>query len=127
MKFKTLKIEKEFPKLDTRLQVIAYALDGYCIGNFGKEIFVTSVFRTNSATHARYCAFDMRIITSDGYIYFQEHEVEEIERFFKVVKYDLKRPKKPTFHPHPNRNNDGLHGHIQVYPGANKTIIDNGK
>lgn len=123
MKFKYSELADQFKKLDKRLQVIGYAIDGYCRHNFGIEITVTSVYRENSATHGKWCAFDMRIEPDDGVPIFTDAQIIELKIFTSTIKYDLKRPTKPTLYIHTNRSGKGKHCHIQVWPGSNQTIL----
>ncbi len=125
MKFKTAKLELEFIRLDKRLQIVGYALDGFCIGNFGIEIFITCIYRDDSPTHGNYCAFDFRIESGGGLILFTVDQQKKLKEFCKYIKYDLDRPSKPTLYIHENRDAPGIHGHAQVYPSKNETVIRN--
>lgn len=125
MKFKYPQLETEFVLLDKRCQVVGYAIDGYCRHNFGIEIMVTSVYRENSPTHSRYCAFDMRIKPDKGEQIFTDAQLIELKLFSKTIKYDMKRPTKPTLYIHSNRSGKGKHIHIQTYPGSKQTILGN--
>lgn len=123
MKFKYSELAAQFKSLDKRAQVIGYAIDGYCRHNFGIEITVTSVYREDSPTHGKYCAFDMRIEPDEGEPIFTDVQLIELKQFTKTIKYDLNRPTKPTLYIHPNRSGKGKHGHLQTWPGSNQTIL----
>lgn len=126
MKFKYPELADQFKLLDKRAQVIGYAIDGFCRGNFGIEIMVTSVYRENSPTHSKYCAFDTRVEPDEGESVFTDIQLIELKQFSETIKYDLNRPTKPTIYIHPNRSGKGKHIHCQVYPGSNKTVLVKG-
>ena len=123
MQFKDPLLANQFKFLDERCQVVGYAIDGYCRSNFGVEITVTSVYREDSPTHGKYCAFDMRIEPDEGEPLFTDAQLISLKNFTNTIKYDLKRPEKPTLYIHPNTSGKGKHGHVQVWPGSNKTIL----
>lgn len=125
MKFKYPELETEFVLLDKRLQVVGYAIDGYCRHNFGIEIMVVSVYRKYSETHGKWCAFDMRIEPDGGVPVFTDTQLIELKNFTSTIKYDLKRPTKPTLYIHANRSGKGKHIHCQVWPGSEQTVLSN--
>ncbi len=63
MKFKTGRQRREFDDvlLDSRLRVMAYALDGFSRRSFSKEILVTDVFRTGSEQRRYYKGVDVPV------------------------------------------------------------------
>lgn len=124
MKFKKTILVRQFERLDKRLQIIAYAIDGYCKHNFNIEILITSVYRKDSATHSRFCAFDFRIQSSTGIFVFTKEQLDQLKIFCKSIKYDTDRPAKPTLYIHENRHSNGIHSHVQVYPGKMITILN---
>ena len=62
MIFKTIAIKDSFPQLNPNLKVIAFAMDGYMRYHFATDLFITSMIRDNSKTHARGDAFDFRAV-----------------------------------------------------------------
>ena len=123
MRFKYSNLALEYSLLDKRLQVIGYAIDGYCRHNFGIEITVTSVYREDSPTHSRYCALDVRVKPDEGEALFTDAQIIELKQFSEIIVYDTDRPTKPTIYVHPNKSGKGKHIHIQVFPGKSETIL----
>ena len=109
--FKRKKFRSEFEDLDIRLVHIALALTGFVEYEFGKNLIITSVKRTDlNSTHGHRRALDFRISQRFGE-YFTEEEVELMRQFCKYYKYGNNRP---TLYVHENRGSQGLHGHLQV-------------
>ena len=54
IEFKTHNLELEFLNIDSRLQVIIYALSGFVSFNFGKNITLTELMRTQEMQDSYY-------------------------------------------------------------------------
>lgn len=132
IKFKFKYLEQEFKKLDTRLQVFLLALNGFCIGHFGKPLLITCLFRDDDGTHGQWCGGDFRIHQKNVAVpYFTPDQVKKIEVFCGMFIYDKTRLFRKVLFIHRNRINgiysddpkDGIHGHAQVCPWNNELII----
>ena len=111
MKFKHDHFEYEFEKLNIKLQIITYALDGFCLRKFNKELVITDIYRNNEASvHHYFRGLDYRIVTNAGNIHFTTSEVDEQEKFCKHFEYS--DGDKPTLLVHDAGS--GIHGHLQV-------------
>ena len=112
MKFKFDHFEYEFEKLNVRLQIITYALDGFCLRKFNKELVVTDIYRNNlGSVHYYFRGLDYRIVTQAGEIYFTTSEVDKQKEFCEKFAYQEGRD-LPTLLVHDSGS--GLHGHLQV-------------
>lgn len=110
IKFKRKKFRLQFEDLDVRLIHIAFALAGVVEYEFGKDLIITSVKRTDqNSTHGHKRALDFRISQRMGR-YFTEEEVDFMKVFCSYYKYGNARP---TLYVHENRRAVGLHGHLQ--------------
>ena len=116
--FKRKKFRSEFENLDTRLIHIAFSLSAVMEYEFGKDLVITSVFRSETnSTHKHYRAFDFRISQK-----FSTHFNEEEINFMKAYcSHYLYGGNKPTLYVHQNRLGGGKHGHVQV--NSSDTLI----
>ena len=111
IKFKRKKFRSEFEDLDVRLIHIAFALAGVVEYEFGKDLVITSVKRTDTnSTHGHRRALDFRVSTAMGK-YFTDEEVEFMKVFCSYYRYGNSRP---TLYVHENRMGQGNHGHLQT-------------
>lgn len=113
MKFKHDYFEHEFAKLNMKLQIITYALDGFCLRRFNKELVVTDIYRNNEkSVHCYFRGLDYRIKTNAGVVYFTAEQVEKQKEFCKHFEYQDDGRDLPTLLVHDSGT--GLHGHLQV-------------
>lgn len=129
-KHDNLKAEFADPRLDTRLRVIIYALAGFVYFNFGKNLTLTEIFRTQEmqdlyykddplykqkpflSVHQIWRAADISII------YFTEPEIADMAKFLAHFEYGKIDYNTAKFHD----IGLGKHLHIQVN-NLGKTVI----
>ena len=115
--FKTEQLKTQFEQLDDRLIHIAYALSGFCKQTMGKDFTVTSCFRDEiNSTHKYWRAIDIRVKQGSNDSLFDFQELKNIEKFLDHFIYDENRPLLKSYLIHANRNDGGLHLHLQVAP-----------
>lgn len=131
--FKTDDLKNQFSdeKLDMRLRVILYALAGFVYHNFGKNITITEVFRTQEmqneyykndpvyqqkpffSTHQYWRAVDVSII------YFTDSEISQMANFLNHFEYGKPEIQTAKFHD----IGLGRHLHLQVSANSFTNII----
>jgi hypothetical protein len=130
-KMDNLKSEFADTNLDYRLRVIVYALAGFVYHNFGKNITITEILRTQEmqdlyykddpiykqskwlSTHQYWRAIDLSLK------YFTDSEIEEIAKFLSHFQYGSIGKSTAIIHD----IGLGKHLHIQVSSNAYTNII----
>jgi hypothetical protein len=129
MKFKTARIAKEWKSddLDKRLRHRIECLDSFTMGEWGEEITLTDIYRTQEeqeniygkdtkkkSVHQFWRGVDVRVRD------FDEYQIDKMEDMLKLFTYDPARPYKKSVIRHNIKNSQGVvmgdHFHIQVYP-----------
>jgi hypothetical protein len=115
----SLKDEFDDPKLDTRVRAIVLALAGFVKYEFGKDITITSVWRTkttDSGVHEAWRAVDVRSI------YFTDSEINEILLFLNNFFYGKSVSGEDLQTAICHDVGQGQHLHIQV-SNSNFTLL----
>jgi len=113
MKFKFETLEKEFWQLNPKLRMILTDTDYFCIKEFRKELFLTSLLRPKDKESVHACSrgADARSEEQD---YFTKSEIYSLLQYVNSrYQYDFNRPQKKTVLHH--ETGQGWHLHFQVW------------
>ena len=99
-------------KLNNKVRLIAFACASYCYHKYGKEVWVTSVFRENEETsvHGHWRGIDM-----DNDNLTIDQKIDVADYLNKMFVYDSERPEKLACLYHKVTGRGGDHWHLQCH------------